>query len=165
MIRTVRGTIWMLVPGSKHRTGAVTDEYSLSDAGREFLKKQGVPSDTILGEETIRQYKGENHAWPGVFNSADEAYVGASLFKDREEMGELISIVSVAQAMRKKLHYIWNGVLPEMASIRPKSGYHNPLREWMRSIPYTLFVDPDWQSPDSKPARKSRQERQPRTHN
>ncbi len=160
LLSRTRGKIMLLVTGSRHREGDHVDERSLSEAGTEFLREHGVPPEYILGEDAMNQFKGPDHLWPGVYNSADEAYVAAELFKNNEEFGKIFSVVSTFQSFRKRLHYLWNGVQPTMVPVWMKHGHHSLLNELTKNIPYTFQVDPDWQSPGSMAAKNSRIQRQ-----
>jgi hypothetical protein len=149
-------SVEILTLGSVHKP----DTVSLTEAGERYLRERGVPSKILRGEELIERYKGKNAPWPGIYNSADEAFVAASYFKD-EGFGQLHSIAGSAQAHRKALHYLWFGVLPQMHGIPSPNAHHDFLKEAADYFPFVLGVDPGHQESDSPAAGRSRRERQP----
>jgi hypothetical protein len=146
----------ILVTGSVHKP----DSVSLSAASMVYLQEKGIPAELIHGEDLMERYKGSSAPWPGVYNSADEAYVASQYFKDAE-FGRLHAIAGSAQLHRKALHYLWNGVLPYMHGVPFGRPHHEYLREAVDYLPFVLTVDPGHQEPDSPAAKKSREERMP----
>jgi hypothetical protein len=142
--------------GSIHKPDAV----SLSEAGTRWLRERGVPAEVLHGDDLIDRYKGPGVPWPGVYNSADEAFVAASYFRD-EEFGQIHCIAGSAQVHRKALHYLWIGVLPQMHGVPFQDAYHDFVREAQDFLPFVLSIDPDNQAPDSRAAKRSRDERMP----
>ena len=151
----------IIVTGSRHREGEVADKVPLWEAGKTFLIAQGIPETDIRGEDLMNRYKGGDEPWPGVFNSADEAYVASSYFKETPDFGEMHTIVGPAQLHRKMLHYLWMGVLPLAWSVPLSVVYHDYLKEAWDFLPFVLTQDPDHQQPGSLAARHSRERRVP----
>lgn len=107
--------VYIYLPGSLH----VPDETSLSEAGKEYLLKKGVPEDRLIITEDE------------VYNSTDECEVASRILVENE-FAELICICSPAQLMRKALSYI---------SFRIASCdelFHSYVEEAMRNIPILL---------------------------
>jgi len=146
------------VPGSRHMHKNIADEISLSQAGVNFLLKEGLPKKDINGENLNNKYKGKK----GVYNSADECFVASSYFKDGN-FGLLYSVLSPVQLFRKALHYIWFGVLPLFYTAPTQDTYHNYLRETYDLIPHVRDFDPGMQSKNSFWGNKWRKERIPRS--
>lgn len=117
------------VPGSVH----VPDHISLSRAGKEFLVSLGVNAQDIFSEETNEKYKGRE----GVYNSTDECFVAASLFRDLG-YGHLHCVCSSAQVMRKALSYIKFGCVPYFHTVSCDQMYHDYVDEVFRYIPILL---------------------------
>jgi hypothetical protein len=145
------------VPGSRHVHEGVTDEISLSQAGKTFLQDHGTPENILHGEDLNQQYKGDQ----GVYNSADECLVAATYFREGN-FGQLYSILSSVQIYRKALHYIWLGVVPLFYTAPTAQTFHNYIREAYELIPYVRDVDPDFQGKDSYYGKLSRSERMPK---
>jgi hypothetical protein len=146
----------VLVTGSVHRP----DTISLSAAGMAYMKERGIPEAQMHGEDLTERYKGSAASWPGVYNSADEAYVASQYFKEGN-FGRLHAVAGSAQLHRKALHYLWNGVLPHMHGVPADRPHHEYLREAVDYMPFVLSVDPGHQEPDSPAAKRSREERMP----
>jgi hypothetical protein len=144
------------VPGSRHREGLVVDEISLSQAGKEYLIRLGIPQTSIRGEDLNEKYRGE----AGVYGSADECYVTASYYRDGN-FGTLLSVLSPAQVMRKALHYVAFGVLPLLHTAPVLPMHHNFIDEAFDSIPRVLFDDAYLEPSESAWARELRNERRP----
>lgn len=140
------------VPGSIH----IPDTVSLSAAGITYLKESGRIDETdILDEEINQEYKGED----GVYNSADECYVAAEIYKDGEYT-DLHCVCSANQMLRKKLFYFRFGVIPQMWAL-PDDSFHNDIGEIFESIPDVLLNDADWQKKESRHFTRTREERMP----
>lgn len=144
------------VPGSRHMYNGKEDELSLSEAGVSYLRERGIPDHALHGQDLNIRYKGDS----GVYGSADECYVAASYFKD-QEFGQLASVCSPAQVMRKALHYIAFGVLPLCYAEPVDVMFHSYVDEAFRGIPHVLFEDHDLQSSDSAGAAVRRAQRRP----
>jgi hypothetical protein len=150
--------IELYVPGSRHVFRGDADELSLSEAGTTYLVEAGIPNALVHGEDLNVAYKADL----GVYSSADECFVTASYFKDRE-FGRLVSVVSPAQLVRKTLHYAANGVLPMSYTAPTEVMFHDHVDEIFSKVPYVLFADHDLQGPESIGANSLRRERRPRT--
>ncbi len=138
------------VPGSLH----LGDQVALCDAGKKYLTgKKHIKASDIFADDMNKKYKGE----AGTYNSADECYVTAQIFKDGD-YSELFVVCSANQIARKKLFYYSNGVAPKIYSV-PDDDFHNDMREFFDAIPNILYVDNDWQRPDSEFFIRSRLER------
>jgi hypothetical protein len=146
-----------VVGGSRHMYKGIIDKISLSQAGVNFLIAQGIPNENIHGLDLIQKYKKTN----GVYTAADECFVATNYFKDGE-FGQLYSVVSPVQALRKMLHYIWFGVYPLMYSTPVFNSYHNYIKEVFDFIPYVRDIDPDMQDENSTAAVSSRKVKQPK---
>ena len=109
--------VYIYLPGSLH----VPDEISLSEAGKEYLLKKGVPEDRII---TIEDE---------VYNSTDECKVASRILLENE-FAELICICSSAQLMRKALSYISFGVYPSFKIASCDELFHSYVEEAMRNI-------------------------------
>jgi len=148
------------VPGSLHMWEGIVDKIPLSEAGVRFLEERGLPREALHGEDLNQRYKG-NTPLPGVYNSADECFVAANYFRDRN-FGRLCSVVSPNQLNRKTLHYIWFGIIPLFYTATTQINFHDPVFENFHLVPYVLNVDPDWQSIDSYQGNLQRQKKDPR---
>ena len=140
------------VPGSRHGD----DPVSLSVAGKRFLVEHGIPEESVFGDEMNEKYKGRE----GVYNSADECFVAARIFKEGE-YGRLVCVCSPYQTMRKTFNYIEFGVFPECYGIAAPSMFHDVVGEYFGSLRHVVHEDPDWQDPSSEAFRHSRRERCP----
>lgn len=112
---------YIYLPGSLH----VPDEVSLSEAGKEYLLKKGVPEDKITTTD------GE------VYNSTDECEIASRILIENE-FAELICICSPAQLMRKALSYISFGVYPSFKIASCDELFHSYVEEATRNIPILL---------------------------
>lgn len=148
------------VPGSRLMDNGVEDKISLSAAGCEFLRTNGVPDHVLHGDDLNDRYKGPAAAQPGVCCSADECYVAACYWRDGG-FGRLASIVSVGQMHRKLLHFIEFGVYPCMHTAPTFVVAHDPIHEAMQMIPDVLYRDADLQAADSARAAAFRRTRLP----
>jgi response regulator receiver protein len=113
--------VYIYLPGSLH----VPDEISLSEAGKEYLLKKGVPEDRLIITEDE------------VYNSTDECKVASRILVENE-FAELICICSPAQLMRKALSYISFGVYPSFRIASCDELFHSYVEEAMRNIPILL---------------------------
>ena len=113
--------VYIYLPGSLH----VPDEISLSEAGKEYLLKKGVPEDRLIITEDE------------VYNSTDECKVASRILIENE-FAELICICSPAQLMRKALSYISFGVYPSFRIASCDELFHSYVEEAMRNIPILL---------------------------
>jgi len=148
------------VPGSVHLDfEGIEDDVSLSEAGREYLIRNGVSSDIIHGEDLNAKYD-EKRAWKGVYNSADECFIASEYFREGE-FDRLLCICSPNQVIRKTLLYINQGIMPLIYSVPVDNMFHNPIGEIYEVLPYLLGEDHDWQGKDSKEALRTRKERMP----
>ncbi|MCR4649400.1 MAG: DUF4062 domain-containing protein [Lachnospiraceae bacterium] len=153
-------TVEIYVPGSVHLdTEGDPEINSLAYAGREYLIKLGIPEEIILADDLNEKYDSERN-WKGVYNSADECYIAAQYFKEKN-FDKLICICSPNQVMRKTLLYINQEILPYVFSVPVKKMFHSPMDEIFTTIPYILFKDNDCQGENSEFARNSRIERMP----
>ena len=148
--------IKIYVPGSIHKFENKVDSISLSEAGKIYLIKQGIPDDDIFGDEANLKYKGVD----GVYNSGDECYVASQLFKDGEYEG-LYCICSPMQVMRKTLFYYEFGIIPQCISVSTQVMFHNPIEELLDSLPNVLYKDHNWQDRDGEAFINSRKTRKP----
>lgn len=147
------------VPGSPHVGPGNAEETSLSEAGCHYLREHGLPGDVLFGDEANVKYKGDD----GVYNSADECFVAANLFKDGW-FGRLLCVCAPNQLLRKTLFYLAFGVVPECHAVTIEDGYHaDTMREIFDSLNTVLYVDHDWQDPNGECFKNSRKERRPKT--
>lgn len=144
----------IFVPGSRHQYQGVADAVSLSDAGKEYLAKKGIPKKNILGMDQIKKFKGED----GVYNSADECFVASEIFK-KGDYHRLYCVCSSAQMLRKKLFYLAFGVIAQFHTVDADRMFHNDLYEIFETIPYVLYEDHTWQDPAGKEYQRTRAER------
>ena len=144
--------VHLYVPGSIH----IPDTVALCTAGIAYLKESGrVALQDILPEEINAEYKGED----GVYNSADECYVAAEIYKDGP-YEDLYCICSANQMLRKKLFYFRFGIIPKMWAL-PDDSFHSDIGEIFESIPDVLEKDADWQKHDSRHFIRTRKARMP----
>lgn len=147
-------TSCLFVPGSRHKSGNIEDQISLSKAGELYLLQQGVPHEQIFGEDVMDSYVGDS----GIYNSADECFVTSSIFKDRK-FGKVICICSPTQSLRKSLFYYENGIVALFDCVAADSMFHDPINEFFGSLWKTVFEDHNWQDKESFLYLKSRQDR------
>ena len=112
---------YIYLPGSLH----IPDEMPLSEAGKEYLLKKGVPEDRIITTEDE------------VYNSTDECEIASRILIENE-FAELICICSPAQLMRKALSYISFGVYPSFKIASCDELFHSYVEEAIRNIPILL---------------------------
>lgn len=151
-------TVRIYVPGSRHANCDVADAVSLSTAGKRYLIEQGVPASDIFSDEMNERYKGA----AGVYNTADECYVAACIFKNEGDFGTLISVCSPSQTLKKMLFYIEQGLLAACWAVPVENAFHNPVYEAAEIIPNILYEDHTWQGEHSKYGIRTRLERVPR---
>jgi hypothetical protein len=149
--------VQIYVPGSRHRHKGVDDAVSLSLAGCSYLRERGLPEEVLHGDDLNERYKGQD----GVYGSADEAFVASSYFRDAG-LGQLLSVMSPAQVMRKSLHYVAFGVYPLSHTAPVVAAFHDFVTEALGGVPNALFVDHDLQAVDSAEADRLRRSRHPR---
>lgn len=113
--------VYIYLPGSLH----IPDKISLSEAGKEYLLKKGVPEDKITTTDDE------------VYNSTDECKVASRILIENE-FAELICICSPAQLMRKALSYISFGVYPSFRIASCEELFHSYVEEAIRNIPILL---------------------------
>lgn len=146
--------VWFYVPGSRHKYNDVTDEISLSEAGKSYLLEHGIDENHIYADEANIKYKGKL----GVYNSADECYVASCIMKD-DSFGRLICVCSPYQAMRKSFYYMEFGIIPECYGVPANAMFHNPVSEYFGSLRHTVIEDHSWQDEGSEAAINSRKDR------
>lgn len=112
---------YIYLPGSLH----APDDIPLSEAGKEYLLKKGVPEDRLIITEDE------------VYNSTDECKVASRILVENE-FAELICICSPAQLMRKALSYISFGVYPSFRIASCDELFHSYVEEATRNIPILL---------------------------
>ena len=117
----IREDVYIYLPGSLH----VPDEVSLSEAGKEYLLKNGIPEDRLITTEDE------------VYNSTDECEIASRILVENE-FAELICICSPAQLMRKALSYISFGVYPSFKIASCEELFHSYVEEATRNIPILL---------------------------
>ncbi len=144
------------VPGSKHMFKGTIDTLSLSEAGQNYLRSLGLADDCIFGDKENIEYMGTN----GVYNSCDECFVSASLFKDNG-FGQLHCVCAPNQALRKQLFYLNFKVIPLIHTVPNQSMFHQFTDELFDSIPTVLYRYPNWSIPECPLFHKSRSERKP----
>ncbi len=159
-------TVEIYVPGSVHLDGdGVADYRSLSEAGCEYLKDNGIPEEFLHGNEMNNLFDNER-AHKGVYNTADECYIASRLFEREENPFRMLySVCSPNQLMRKMLFYIEFGIFPAIITVPTDNMFHNFFNEMFRSIPYILDCDKTYQSEDSAEAIRTRKERMPGYYN
>lgn len=156
-LRIDHSRVEIYVPGSRHMHNSVPDEVSLSAAGTDLLVEFGVPREDVRGDDLNDRYKGRS----GVYSSADECFVTSKYFRD-VDFGQLLSVVSPPQLIRKVLHYIEFGVLPLMHTAPVYDTYHDYISELFDQIPHVLLVDSSLQHPHSQRGQELRWERRPK---
>ncbi len=150
------------VPGSVHLDGdGVADYRSLSEAGCEYLKENGIPEEFLHGNEMNNRYD-HVRAHKGVYNTADECYIAAQIFmREANPFRQLYSVCSPNQLMRKTLFYVEFGIFPAIITVPTDNMFHNFFNEMFRSIPYILDCDKTYQDESSAEAIRTRKERMP----
>lgn len=150
--------VMIYVPGSRHMFDNVADDISLSEAGVNYLLKQGIPAEHLLGETENNRYKGRH----GVYNSADECYVASQIFKNGQ-FEKLICVCSPNQIMRKTMLYIEFGCIPICYGVTTEKMFHkNIVDEIFNSLNHVLYVDHSWQDENSSWFKYFRDTRRPK---
>lgn len=147
--------VHIYVPGSLHKEGGVTDQCTLSTAGRRYLVERGIPDEMILGDKENELYKGDE----GVLNSADECFVASRIFLNGQYR-ELHCVCSPIQVTRKWFYYLEFGIVPMIHSVPAvDSDVMDIVTEQLRGTENVIYNDHDAQSHDSEVWINSRKER------
>lgn len=155
--------VHIYVPGSLHKEGIstgstqvyVTDQCTLSTAGKLYLVEHGIPEDVILGDAENERYKGDE----GVLNSADECFVASRIFHEGHYR-ELHCVCSPIQVTRKWFYYLEFGLVPLIHSVPfAQSDVMNIVTEQLRGTENVIYNDHNAQSHDSEVWINSRKER------
>lgn len=145
------------VPGSLHLYKGKPDPVSLCESGVKYLLENGIPEEDILGPKENELYKGSD----GLYNSADECYVAASIFKDGD-YSRLHCVCSSNQVARKKLFYMAFGVIAHFHCADADKRFHSDVDELIDCIPDVIYRDHTWQDKNSKHFIRTREERKPK---
>ena len=147
--------VHIYVPGSLHKENGVSDQCTLSTAGRRYLIERGIPDVIILGDRENEQYKGNE----GVLNSADECFVASRIFFDGQYR-ELHCVCSPIQVTRKWFYYLEFGLVPLIHSVRiADRDIMDIVTEQLRGTENVIYNDHNAQSHDSEVWINSRKER------
>lgn len=147
--------VHIYVPGSLHKENGVSDQCTLSTAGRRYLIERGIPDVIILGDRENEQYKG----YEGVLNSADECFVASRIFFDGKYR-ELHCVCSPIQVTRKWFYYLEFGLVPLIHSVPVvDSDVMDIVTEQLRGTENVIYNDHNAQSHDSEVWINSRRER------
>lgn len=147
--------VHIYVPGSLHKENGVSDQCTLSTAGRRYLIERGIPDVIILGDRENEQYKGNE----GVLNSADECFVASRIFFDGKYR-ELHCVCSPIQVTRKWFYYLELGLVPLIHSVPVvDSDVMDIVTEQLRGTENVIYNDHNAQSHDSEVWINSRRER------
>ena len=147
--------VHIYVPGSLHKENGVSDQCTLSTAGRRYLIERGIPDVIILGDRENEQYKGNE----GVLNSADECFVASRIFFDGKYR-ELHCVCSPIQVTRKWFYYLEFGLVPLIHSVPVvDSDVMDIVTEQLRGTENVIYNDHNAQSHDSEGWINSRKER------
>ena len=147
--------VHIYVPGSLHKENGVSDQCTLSTAGRRYLIERGIPDVIILGDRENVQYKGNE----GVLNSADECFVASRIFFDGKYR-ELHCVCSPIQVTRKWFYYLEFGLVPLIHSVPVvDSDVMDIVTEQLRGTENVIYNDHNAQSHDSEVWINSRRER------
>ena len=147
--------VHIYVPGSLHKENGVSDQCTLSTAGRRYLIERGIPDVSILGDRENEQYKGNE----GVLNSADECFVASRIFFDGKYR-ELHCVCSPIQVTRKWFYYLEFGLVPLIHSVPVvDSDVMDIVTEQLRGTENVIYNDHNAQSHDSEVWINSRRER------
>lgn len=147
--------VHIYVPGSLHKENGVSDQCTLSTAGRRYLIGRGIPDVIILGDRENEQYKGNE----GVLNSADECFVASRIFFDGKYR-ELHCVCSPIQVTRKWFYYLEFGLVPLIHSVPVvDSDVMDIVTEQLRGTENVIYNDHNAQSHDSEVWINSRRER------
>lgn len=147
--------VHIYVPGSLHKENGVSDQCTLSTAGRRYLIERSIPDVIILGDRENEQYKGNE----GVLNSADECFVASRIFFDGKYR-ELHCVCSPIQVTRKWFYYLEFGLVPLIHSVPVvDSDVMDIVTEQLRGTENVIYNDHNAQSHDSEVWINSRRER------
>lgn len=147
--------VHIYVPGSLHKENGISDQCTLSTAGRRYLIERGIPDVIILGDRENVQYKGNE----GVLNSADECFVASRIFFDGKYR-ELHCVCSPIQVTRKWFYYLEFGLVPLIHSVPVvDSDVMDIVTEQLRGTENVIYNDHNAQSHDSEVWINSRRER------
>ena len=147
--------VHIYVPGSLHKENGVSDQCTLSTAGRRYLIERGIPDVIILGDRENEQYKGNE----GVLNSADECFVASRIFFDGKYR-ELHCVCSPIQVTRKWFYYLEFGLVPLIHSVPiADSDIMDIVTEQLRGTENVIYNDHNAQSHDSEVWINCRKER------
>ena len=147
--------VHIYVPGSLHKENGISDQCTLSTAGRRYLIERGIPDVIILGDRENEQYKGNE----GVLNSADECFVVSRIFFDGKYR-ELHCVCSPIQVTRKWFYYLEFGLVPLIHSVPVvDSDVMDIVTEQLRGTENVIYNDHNAQSHDSEVWINSRRER------
>lgn len=143
------------VPGSLHKEAGVTDQCTLSTAGRRYLVERGIPDEVIFGDAENELYKGDE----GVLNSADECFIASRIFHEGQYR-ELHGVCSPIQVTRKWFYYLEFGLVPLIHSVPfAQSDVMDIVTEQLRGTENVIYNDHNAQSHDSEVWINSRKER------
>lgn len=147
--------VHIYVPGTLHKENGISDQCTLSTAGRRYLIERGIPDEIILGDIENEQYKGNE----GVLNSADECFVASRIFFDGQYR-ELHCVCSPIQVTRKWFYYLEFGLVPLIHSVPiADSDIMDIVTEQLRGTENVIYNDHNAQSHDSEVWINSRKER------
>ena len=147
--------VHIYVPGSLHKENGISDQCTLSTAGRRYLIERGIPDVIILGDRENVQYKGNE----GVLNSADECFVASRIFFDGKYR-ELHCVCFPIQVTRKWFYYLEFGLVPLIHSVPVvDSDVMDIVTEQLRGTENVIYNDHNAQSHDSEVWINSRRER------
>lgn len=147
--------VHIYVPGTLHKENGISDQCTLSTAGRRYLIERGIPDEIILGDRENEQYKGNE----GVLNSADECFVASRIFFDGQYR-ELHCVCSPIQVTRKWFYYLEFGLVPLIHSVPiVDSDVMDIVTEQLRGTENVIYNDHNAQSHDSEVWINSRKER------
>lgn len=150
----VNEVVHIYVPGSLHKEGGVTDQCTLSTAGRRYLVERGIPDEVILGDRENERYKGDE----GVLNSADECFVASRIFHEGQYR-ELHCVCSPIQVTRKWFYYLEFGLVPLIHSVPVvETDIMDIVTEQLRGTENVIYNDHNAQSHDSEVWINSRKE-------
>ena len=121
------------------------DEIPLSEAGKEYLLKLGIPEEKIITTDDE------------VYNSTDECKIASRILIEND-FAEIICICSPSQLMRKALSYISFGVYPSLRIASCDELFHSYVEEATRNIPILLHGDVELE----REKERLREERKPK---
>ena len=154
-LRQENEVVHIYVPGSLHKENGISDQCTLSTAGRRYLIELVIPDVIILGDRENEQYKGSE----GVLNSADECFVASRIFFDGQYR-ELHCVCSPIQVTRKWFYYLEFGLVPLIHSVPiADSDIMDIVTEQLRGTENVIYNDHNAQSHDSEVWINSRKER------